>query len=278
MVTINYKGRTANKFIQYTVGHYIAKKYNLKLLAELEWDDKSVMFNEIQYGSIGNNLIVIDDENWSDIITSDKEFDSPHFHLDGFFNDRNFFESFEEDIKLNMSIEYDDTISPDDVFVHYRMGDIKDTRIMLPIEYYYESLDRLKFDRGFISSDSLEHSFCQKLIDKYNLTPVYLTPTKTISYGKNFNKLVLSEGSFSWSMGFLSKAKEIICSGRHSGGRDFIWHGDLFFNKWDKLYWDYDPSTVYGRYQLNGYKPIRLDENSLVFTNLDGTIRIEKKI
>jgi hypothetical protein len=75
----------------------------------------------------------------------------------------------------------------------------------------------------------------------------------------------------------LIKAKEIICSGRHSGGRTFIWHGDLFFNKWGKLYWDYEPNTVYDRYQLNGYSPIKLSENDFVFTNPDGTIRIETK-
>jgi hypothetical protein len=82
-----------------------------------------------------------------------------------------------------------------------------------------------------------------------------LNPSDTIAYCKNFNKIILSEGGFSWSIGFLSKAKEIICN-----QRELIWHGDIFFDKWKKLKWDYSPDTIYDKVQLKEYKPIKLND------------------
>jgi len=278
MVTIKYNGNISNNFIQYLVGLFIAKKYNLKYVANFPIKTESIKIINHNNEFVGDNFIHVSDENWLDIVMGDIKYDSPRFHVDGYFNDKIFFETYEKELKKNMLITYDESIKEDYVMVNYRIGDIADDRRMLPLEYYYEALDSITFTKGFITSDSLNHKFCLDLIEKYNLTPVHLNPSDTLGYCKNFNKLVLSEGGFSWAIGFLSKAKEIICSGRHSGGRTHIWHGDIYFEKWKKLYWDYDPTTVYDRYLLNGYKPIRLNEDDLVFTNSDGTIRIEKKI
>jgi hypothetical protein len=110
-----------------------------------------------------------------------------------------------------------------------------------------------KFNKGYITSDSLEHDFCIKLINKYNLIPVTLNPSDTIAYSKNFNKLILSEGGFSWAIGFLSKANEIICN-----SRELFWHGDIYFDKWKKLKWDYSPEVIYDKFRLKEYKPIKL--------------------
>jgi hypothetical protein len=277
MVTINYNGRISNNFIQHIVGHFIARKYGLKLIPNSPVQNETIKFSSTEDGKIGDNEIIVNDDNWLDIVFGNTKYDSPHFHLSGFFNDKIFFESFEDDIKKHMTILYDDTIDDDSVMVNYRIGELNGSRRVLPVEYYYDALDSIEFNKGYITSDSLQHEFCVKLIEKYNLTPVSLNPSDTIAYCKNFNKLILSEGGFSWTIGFLSKAKEIICSGRHSDGRDAIWHGDIYFKKWKKLYWDYHPETVYGLYRLTEYRPIKLSENDFVFNNPDGTIRIETK-
>lgn len=256
MVTINYKGRTANHFIQHIVGHFLARKYNLKLTQESPINNPTIKFNDINNSQIGRNRIIVDDTNWLDIVFNNFKYDSPSFYLDGFFNNRKFFEFFEEDIKKHMIIQYDHSINQNDVIVHYRIGDLTQIpRCILPLEYYCEALESIQFNQGYITSDTLEHELCQKLIKKYNLIPLALSPSDTIAYCKNFNKIILSEGGFSWSIGFLSKAKEIICN-----QRELIWHGDIFFEKWKKLRWDYSPDAIYDKVQLKEYKPIKLND------------------
>ena len=247
-------GRTANNLVQYIVGHFIAIKYGLKLVAGKPINSNNINFISTENGKIGNNLVIVNDDNLLDIVSGNKHFDSPHFRLDGFFFNRIFFESFEEEIKKNMIISYDDSIDKNSVLIHYRIGDLKNTRMVLPIEYYQEALELSKFQKGFITSDSLNHDFCRKLISEYKLTPIEMEPSETINYCKDFNNLILSEGSFSWSIGFLSRAKNIICSSRFN-----LWHTDIFFDKWKKLNWDYDPGVIYNSYNLSEYKPIRYD-------------------
>ena len=130
-------------------------------------------------------------------------------------------------------------IDRDLVFLHYRIDDIGRDRRVLPLEYYIEALETTRFNSGYITSDSINHPNCTYLINKYDLKPVHgLSPMNTIFLGKNFNKLILSEGTFSWWIGFLSRAESIICN-----KRDFLWHGDIFLDRWKKLNWDYNENT-----------------------------------
>jgi hypothetical protein len=67
-----------------------------------------------------------------------------------------------------------------------------------------------------------------KLSEKYNLMPYQDSPVGTINFAKNFDNLVLSEGTFSWWMGFLSKEANIY----YPKGK-VSWHGDIFvFDEW----------------------------------------------
>jgi hypothetical protein len=252
-VSVKYNGRTANNIVQYIVGHFIAKKYGLKLVSDISIHN-NIKFGSTENGNVGKNIIIVHDNNLLDIVFGNQEFESPHFILDGFFNNRKFFEFFESDIKKNMTILYDNTIDKNSVMVHYRIGDLEGTRRVLPVEYYQEALNLINFNKGYITSDSLEHDFCKKLIREYDLTPINMSPVDTIDYCKNFNNLILSEGSFSWTIGFLSRANNIICSSRYN-----LWHEDFFLNKWKKLNWDYDPKVINNLFHLSEYKPIRYE-------------------
>jgi hypothetical protein len=70
-----------------------------------------------------------------------------------------------------------------------------------------------------------------------------------LTFGKNFNNLVLSEGTFSWWIGYMSNAENIICN-----KRNYLWHGDIFLDRWKKLQWDYDESVIYDSRKLKEYK------------------------
>jgi len=275
MITINYRGRISNNFIQFLVGAFLSHRYNLEMRANFPINSEGIKYKEVKGGMVGSNRILVHDNNWLEIIENNLPYTDPHFHLDGYFNSILFFEKYEKEIKSFLILNYDEQISKNSVMINYRLGDIEGTRMVLPLEYYIEALDSIEYDMGYITSDSINHKFCKELIKKYDLKPINLDPSETINFSKNFNKLILSEGGFSWSIGFLSNTNNIICSGRHSYGRQSIWHGDIYFERWNKLYWDYDPEIIYDRIQLKKYQPLRLTKDQYMCYNSDGTVYIK---
>jgi len=117
------------------------------------------------------------------------------------------------------------------IFLHYRIGDIEDTPNMLPLSYYEDAINLLgKENIIYISSDSPHHENIKKLTKKYNCELINLSPIDTIKFGKNFKKIILSEGTFSWWIGFLSNRSKVICN-----ERNHKWHGNISLKKWNKL-------------------------------------------
>ena len=124
-----------------------------------------------------------------------------------------------ENSKLNLNQES----KKNKVFVHIRLGDASSKNP--GIKYYEMCLDKLKFDSGYISTDSIDEKMIHKLCEKYNLSLYENTPGNTILFAKNFDNLVLSGGTFSWWIGFLSQASNILYPKNYLN-----WHGDIFVN------------------------------------------------
>jgi hypothetical protein len=237
MVTLTYDGRLGNNLIQYVTSLFFAKKHNFYFKIPPNYESNNwdwlIKYSKIN-GLVGEGTIEVNDINFLDMFNTNN-IRPNHYHFNGFFQSKNFFTKYEFDIKSLLNINHK-SVNKDLVFVHYRIGDIENDRRMLPLEYYIDALENTKFNGGYISSDSLDHKNCTFLMKTYNLKAVHgLSPINTIYLGKNFNNLVLSEGTFSWWIGFLSEAENIICN-----KRDYLWHGDIFLDRWKKLYWDYN--------------------------------------
>jgi hypothetical protein len=250
MVTIQYAGRLGNNLFQYSAAHIFANKFNLTL--NTNPPENNFGLSKLNGLINDGKTIIVDDDNFMELLSSDK-IDSAHYHFTGYFQLKDFILGYHEEIKKLFNLKYRDGLI-DEVFVIYRIGDINGERQMLPIEYYEESLNNIKFNHGYISSDTPDHPNIKKLISKFNLTLYNDTPINTIDFAKNFNKLVLSEGSFSWWIGFLSNAKKI-----YFNKRERFWHGDIFvLPDWEHLSYDWDKSCVGGGNKLNCKKIIKL--------------------
>jgi hypothetical protein len=116
-----------------------------------------------------------------------------------------------------------------DLFIHVRLGDIENS-LSSKYDYYDKILSNVKFDKGFIASDSIKSPTCQKLIKKYNLKVFDFDEITTIMFGSTCNNIILSGGTFSWLIGFLAfYSKKIF----YPKNKINAWYGDIFiFPTW----------------------------------------------
>lgn len=108
-----------------------------------------------------------------------------------------------------------------DVFIHVRLDDVADKNP--GCEYYEKILDSIDFDKGYISSDSIHHPICKKLIALYNLEIFNESEIKTWQFASTCKHVILSNGTFSWVIGALAFNSTVWYPKiKH------VWHGDIF--------------------------------------------------
>lgn len=262
MVTINYKGRLGNNMIQYVAGYIFSKKHSLKLKTppknkNINWGSLIGVTYSDGYESKSNKKIVLNDNNFIDYLNMLDVDRDIHYHIDGYFQQKEFLYDYLEEIQKIFKIGGKNNVKKlDEVFVAYRIGDISGSRSMLPIEYYEEALDIIGNKKGYITSDSPNHPNVIKLSKKYNLEISKISnPIEVIKFANKYNNIILSEGTFSWWVGFFSGAENIIVN-----KRDWNWCGETLFDipEWKQLSWDYDNSYVNknNKNKLTKYIPI----------------------
>ena len=116
-----------------------------------------------------------------------------------------------------------------DLFIHLRLGDVTSKTSSL-FEDYDNLLSVLDFDKGYISSDSIQHKYCAYLIEKYNLQIIEKSETNTIMFASTCKHLVLSGGTYSWLIGFFGFFGSQVYYFRYENP----WYGDIFeaFHSW----------------------------------------------
>jgi len=236
MISITYSGRLGNNLFQYVAAYIFAKKFNLKIssvIVENNFDLPSLS------GDVtGGNIIDVDDNNFMTLLESES-LTPYHYRFVGYYQNREFILKYRNEIKSLFKLNFTN-FPKDEVFVAYRIGDINGERQMLPIEYYQEALRNINVKSGYITSDTLYHPNVVQLANEFNLKIYNKSPLETIDFAKNFNNLVLSEGSFSWWMGFLSSAENI-----YYNERPRFWHGDMFvIPEWKSLKYDWDHTCI----------------------------------
>lgn len=233
--TKTHNGRFGNIFFINMVCHFLALKFNLTI--DYKYKDQ---FNRlgIQFFS-GNNHF--DDELYYDL-TEDNFMDIINFspipknimitnniwcQQEDFVNiiKKYWYCKHNQKRIINHNKFKERYKSNNDLFIHIRLGDIKDKTKSLE-GYYLDSISNLKWERGYIASDSLDHDLCKYLIEKFSLIPVTYNEVDTIMFGSTCNKIILSGGTFSWLIGFFAYYSPTIIYPEIKNP----WYGKIFDN------------------------------------------------
>ena len=229
MITSVYQGRLGNILFQNIGKSIISEKFNLKVDSYLNDEFSILGLKLFESGTIThNNLEHVGDEQVMDVLN--RESVDNGFYLSGLFQIKDFVIEYENKIRSHFNLKYNN-VNENDVFIHIRLGDTENRFIWQTMDYYEKALSQINYNNIYISSDSMYSNLVKSLVIKYNMIPYSNTPVETINFAKDFNNLVLSQGTFSWWIGFLSKAENIYFP---KGGE--IWHGNIFvFDNWKPI-------------------------------------------
>jgi len=236
--TLNSSGRFANHFIRNMYCHILAEKYDLAFTYSYYSEIKRLgirLFVDGKHTYKETEVItdeqcvsyLIDDRNIQKniVLTGYVQVREVALYLRDYFTNRRLFDMV---VKNNPFKErYNEN---NDVYVHLRLAET--AYLNHGFDYYDGVLSGLDFHKGFISSDEIQHPICQALISKYRLKPILYDEVRTILFASTCKHIVLSNGSFSWLIGFLGIYSSIYYP---DPSLKTSWHGDIFvYPDWNK--------------------------------------------
>jgi hypothetical protein len=213
MSSVLAPGRLCNQLISCLSLSILAKKNNLKvdyIVSDKIKDQIEKLGIELFTGeNVYENQLYFKTNDFFDIYELD--YLSKNLHTSDYFQSKeisNFLYNYineEQQKNLIKSINkfkerYD---SNNDCFIHIRLTDVAERNP--GIEYYLKSISSLTFDTLYISSDDITHEIIHKILQTYpNTIVLNYDEVEIIHFGSTCKNIVLSHGSFSTVIGYLS--------------------------------------------------------------------------
>ena len=237
--TTGNNGRLGNQIIRNLAVSLIAEKHNLKvdyynkdLINKLgiELFSGSNSYNRI-YGLTDNNYFTIynsDELNW-DLNPNDNYFQTK--------NITNILYNYLHKDKIKSNIIENNQFKErytknNDLFIHIRLSDV--ARFNPGITYYINAIKNINFDNLYISTDDKNNNMIIELLQLYpSLQLIEFDEINTFQFGSTCKHVILSHGSFSAVIGYLSFFSNVYYPEYELNK---IWYGDMFsIDNWIKL-------------------------------------------
>jgi hypothetical protein len=239
MTSTSGEGRLGNQIIRNLAVSLLAEKHNLKV----DYYNKDLINKlgiELFSGSNSyKNIKVLTDDNYFDIYNSD--------NLNSNLNpNKNYFQTTkitnllynylrEDKIKSNIigsnpfKHRYKNN---NDLFIHIRLTDA--ANFNPGITYYINAIKKINFDALYISTDDKNNYMVKKLLKIYRKSELIdFGEIHTFQFASTCKHIILSHGSFSATIGYLSFFSNVYYP-EYMPGK--IWHGDMFsIDNWIKL-------------------------------------------
>lgn len=119
-----------------------------------------------------------------------------------------------------------------DLFIHIRLTDAAHNNP--GINYYLNTIKTINYTNLYISTDESSHKIITDIIDAYpDATIINYNEIITIQFGSTCKHIILSHGSFSAIIGYLSFCSNVYYP-KYEENK--IWYGDMFsINNWYKI-------------------------------------------
>ena len=216
--------RLGNHIFQNVGLALLAKKNNYKVYEYFSTEECKVLnFNFYSGTKVNETYAYYNDEHLMPLLQYTNELDHGILY-EGYFQNLDFIKTYKQDIKSLFNLDKHEN---NDLFIHIRLDDAE--HFNPGIDYYRECISKIKYDKIFISSDSPTSNFVQTLVKEYNMSIYEDTPINTINFGRKSNNIIMSNGTFSWWIAFLSNAKNIFYPSKNWTG----FHPFIYLPEWN---------------------------------------------
>jgi hypothetical protein len=235
MISMRYIGRLGNSMFQYSGAFVLNRRMGLAV-------DSPRIGAFANTGSIPGireekeGEYIVCRTNLLDVDKIEREFQGRRIVMAAHLENMRNFVGFEDDLKKLFELplprsgsrrffkrgvrDYEeilcDPVGPGDVVVCLRLGDflkplvkINPPHRLLLYDYFRIALDRMSFDRLFITSDEPFHPFVNEFWEYDPILVECADPSETMAFVKQFERILMSQSTFHWWAAFLSEAREI---------------------------------------------------------------------
>jgi hypothetical protein len=236
--TLNTAGRLGNQIIRNLAVSLIAEKHNLFVNYSFYDKIQSLGINLFIGTNKYNNGIVLNNNNYLSILN--QELLNSNLNPQDYFQTKEitnllhkYLSKNENKSKIVMNNPFKERYNQNnDLFIHIRLTDA--VNFNPGIHYYLKAIDNVEFNQLFISTDDSSHSIIKILKEKYpNLLLIEKNEIETFQFASTCKNIILSNGSFSAIIGYLSFYSNIYYPRYDESKR---WCGDMFsIEGWNKI-------------------------------------------
>lgn len=221
MIRVYWNGRLGNQLFEYALGRILAEELGYCLVSEPI--PGFVRTYDNIYGKFIQNYIVLEGQKLDlESIRANK--DKTGYIVNGWFQRYEYYKPHKEKIKQWFVTDINYPKNKNDLIIHIRRtqpGPI-DHKIphvvngvthmigpdLLSVEWYKKVIDQISFNQLYICTDIPNDPFFDHF-KEYRPIILSRNTLEDFSLIKSFNKIIMSQSTFSWWAAFLSDAEEI---------------------------------------------------------------------
>jgi hypothetical protein len=210
MIVIQYLGKFGNNLFQYAFGRLLAISFNYSLGTDLIDNAVIVANGNVKGLSYYNYPTVISDINQSGNFFP-SQLEERLYILYGYFQNIDYYRNRRKLIQSFFNYKKP-LMNKSDIVLHVRLGDYKNfgpKGIVIHPQYYLDILRKEEFDKIYIVTDDPNDTDYFRHFRYYNPTIINSSVKDDFYFIMSFDKVIMSNSTFSWWATFLGDASTI---------------------------------------------------------------------